>query len=304
MNLHRLEIFLAVAETGNFSRAAEQKLLTQSTVSQHIATLESELGLRLFDRTGRGAELTEAGRLFCRHAGYILATCDDLRQAMARFKGLQDTQLKVGASNIPANYLIPELLASLVKRYPGISLDVIARDSREIIDRLLTSEVSLAVVGNRFGDEEVIYEPLLGDTLLFVIGAGHAWQNRSEVGLEDLAGTPLVVREAGSGSGLATENALKQAGLDPSRLQVMARLGSNEAVKQAVIKGCGAAFLSSLSIRQELLRGELLSLTVAGVTIERHFWLATRRGRSLSPAAQAFAGLLTAAFGREATPTM
>jgi DNA-binding transcriptional LysR family regulator len=84
----------------------------------------------------------------------------------------------------------------------------------------------------------------------------------------------------------------------------MARLGSNEAVKQAVIRGPGAAFLSSLSIQRELAQGELIGLRVGGVTVERRFWLATRRGRTLSPAAQAFAGLLTETFGHHATPTV
>lgn len=297
MNLHRLEIFIAVADSGSFSRAAEKKLLTQSTVSQHIAALESELGTRLFDRTGRGAELTDGGRLFSQHVRQILIECADLRQTMARFQGMGDTQLTVGASNIPANYLIPELLPTLAARNPGIILKVNAGDSREIIDQLVAGEVALAIVGNRFGDEEVSYEPLTGDTLLFVVGAGHPWQGRIEVGLEELASTPLIVRESGSGSGQSTEIALQRAGFDTSRFHIIACLGSNEAVKQAVIRGFGAAFLSSLSIQREMAHGELIDLKVEGVTIERRFWLATRRGRTLSPAAHAFARLLTETFG-------
>lgn len=301
MNLHRLEIFMAVADAGNFSRAAEKMLLTQSTVSQHVAALESELGIRLFDRTGRGAELTEGGRLFRQHVRQILIECADLHQIMARFQGMEDTQLNVGASNIPANYLIPELLPIMASRHPGVILNVTAGDSREILEQLDAGAVALAVVGNRFGDEAVAYAPLISDTLLFVIGAGHPWRDRVEVGLEALVSTPLVVRESGSGSGRSTENALQKAGLDIARLHITARLGSNEAVKQAVTRGFGSAFLSSLSIQRELAQGELIALKVEGVTIERRFWLATRRGRTLSPAAQAFARLLTDTFGRGLT---
>ena len=297
MDLHRFEIFMAVADSGSFSRAAEKMLLTQSTVSQHIAALENKLGIRLFDRTGRGAELTDGGRLFSQHVRQILSECDELRQAMARFQGMEDTQLTVGASNIPANYLIPGLLSTLVKRHPGIILNVLAADSRQIIDQLLRGEVALAVVGNCFGDEAVTYAPLTSDTLLFVVGPGHPWQDRVAVGLAELASTSLIMRETGSGTGRATENALLAAGFDMARLQIMARLGSNEAVKQAVIRGIGAAFLSSLSIQRELASGELIALKVEGVTIERRFWLATRRGRTLSPAAHAFARLLTETLG-------
>jgi len=304
MDLHRFEIFIAVADSGNFSRAAEKMLLTQSTVSQHIAALECKLGMRLFDRTGRGAELTDGGRLFSQHVRQILSECDELRQAMARFQGMEDTQLTVGASNIPANYLIPELLPALVKRHPGIILNVIAADSRQIIDQLLRGEVALAVVGNRFVNEAVTYSPLTSDTLLFVVGKGHPWQDRVAVGLAELASTPLIVREAGSGTGRSTENALQAAGFDMARLHIVARLGSNEAIKQTVIRGFGAAFLSALSIQRELECGELIALKVEGVTIERRFWLATRRGRTLSPAAHAFAKLLTEALGNNSPDEM
>lgn len=297
MDLHRFEIFVAVADTGNFSRAAEKMLLTQSTISQHIAALESELGIRLFDRTGRGAELTDGGRLFSQHVRQILSECDELSQAMARFQGMEDTQLTVGASNIPANYLIPTLLPNLINRHPGINLNVIAGDSRQIIDQLLRGEVALAVVGNRFGDEAVTYAPLTSDKLLLVVGTGHPWQDKTAVRLAELASTPLIVRETGSGTGRSTESALQEAGLNLARLHIVARLGSNEAVKQAVIRGAGAAFLSSLSIQRELGCGELIALGVEGVTIVRRFWLATRRGRTLSPAAHSFATLLTEALG-------
>lgn len=302
MNLRQLEVFIAVADTGSFSRAAEEVLLTQSTVSQHVAALENELGVRLFDRTGRGAELTEGGQLFRQHVRQVLAECDDLRQTMARFRGMEDPQLTVGASNIPANYLIPELLPTLAARHPGIVLTVIAGDSREIIERLTAGDVALAVVGNSFDHNNVTFSPLLTDQLLLVVGNGHPWWHRQPVGLDELLSTPLVVREAGSGSGLAVEQSLRQAGLDPAHLRIVANLGSNEAVKQAVISGFGAAFLSSLSIRRELAHGELCVVPVADVQVERRFWLATRSDRTLSPAAQAFARLLMDIYGNRFRP--
>jgi len=301
MNLHQLEIFVAVAESGSFSRAAESVLLTQSTVSQHVAALENEVGVRLFDRTGRGAELTDAGQLFRQHVRQVLADCADLRQAMARFRGLEDPQLIIGASNIPANYLIPKLLPKLAACHPGIALSVIAGDSREILDRLVAGEVALAVVGGRFAIDAVEYSPLLADTLLLVVGKGHPWWNRRSVSREELATTPLITRELGSGSGSAVDQALQQAGLDPAALKVAARFGSNEAVKQAVVGGFGAAFLSSLSVERELACGELAVVLVEGVTIARHFWLAVRRDRTLSPAAQAFAAVLLELYREKVT---
>lgn len=297
MNLRQLEVFVAVAEEGSFSRAAEEVLLTQSTVSQHIAALENELGVRLFDRTGRGAELTDGGVLFREHVRQVLADCDDLRQAMARFRGMEEPGLTVGASNIPANYLIPALLPALAMRHPGIVLSVRAGDSREMVEQLLAGDVALAVVGDRTEHGEISFAPLITDQMLLVVGTEHPWRNRQAVTPEELTNTPLIVREIGSGSGRAVTQALRDAGLDPERLCIVAHLGSNEAVKQAVIGGFGAAFLSSLSIQRELAHGELHVLPLGGVAVARRFWLATRRARTLSPAAQAFAGLLAEVYG-------
>ena len=299
MNLHRLEVFQAVAETGSFSRAAEKMFLTQSTVSQHIAGLEEELAVQLFDRTGRGAELTDGGRLLGQHVRRILVACADLNQAMAYFRGLEDTLLTVGASNIPANYLIPKLLTVMGSRHPGVTLNVLTGDSRDMIGLLAAGEIALAVVGNRFEDDGVAYAPLAGDSLQLVIGAGHPWRDRVAVGVEELVETPMIVREAGSGSGRSVEAALQAAGYDIGRLQIMARLGSNEAIKQAVSQGTAAAFLSSLSIQRELRHGELMTLPVSGLSISRCFWLATRRARALSPAARAFTTLLKETFGND-----
>jgi DNA-binding transcriptional LysR family regulator len=299
MNLHQFEIFLAVANLGSFSRAADEVLLTQSTVSQHIAALEIELGVRLFDRTGRGAELTDGGQLFRQHVRQLLAEYQDLRQTMARFRGMEDPQLTIGASNIPANYLIPGLLPMLAARHPGMVVSVVAGASREVIERLTAGDVALAVVGDRFDDETVAYAPLISDTLPLVVGRGHPWQGQGSVGLEELTAAALIVRETGSGSGRSTEEALQRAGLDPARLRIVARLGSNEAVKQAVIGGFGAAFLSTLSIRRELEHGEMAIVAVEGLTIERRFWLAIRRNRTLSPGALAFSRLITELYGGE-----
>lgn len=121
MNLRQLELFVAVAESGSFSRGAENTMRTQSTVSQQIAALEAEFGLRLFDRTGRGVELTEGGRLLLEQARRVLTEMAALKQTMARFQGLEETLLTIGASNIPATYLVPRLLPELARCHPGLT---------------------------------------------------------------------------------------------------------------------------------------------------------------------------------------
>jgi LysR family transcriptional regulator, low CO2-responsive transcriptional regulator len=292
MNLRQLEVLVAVVEAGSFSRGAESAFLTQSTVSQHIAALEDEVGLRLLDRTGQGVLLTHAGELYLQHARRVLAERDALRQAMAGFSGLQQASLTIGASNIPANYLIPAMLPRLAAEHPGIELTMQTGDSRAMLESLLADSVELAVIGSRGNQRGIEYLPLAGDLLVLAVHPRHPWGSGRAITLDELEGRPLMMRESGSGSGQALQQALQQAGFDPGRLQIAVRLGSNEAVRQALLGGFGAAFLSEISIRQELLRGELVRVPVAGFIVQRQFWLVNRSRRTPSPAARVFTTLL------------
>ena len=291
MNLRQLELFIAVAESGSFSRGAEISFLTQSTVSQHIASLESEVGLRLLDRTGRGAELTAAGQLFLDHARSVLAELATLRASLASFSGLADAPLCVGASNIPGTYLIPRLLPELSRRHPGIRLTLLGGSSRAILDKLIKGEVELAVVGSHPDLPGCDFTPLAPDLLVLIVGPHHPWQSTA-ITPPQLAEEALLLRESGSGSDLALRAALIELGLDPAGLQVAARLGSNEAIKESIAGGFGAAFLSESSIQREVARGELVVVPVTGLQVTRHLWLVTRSNRTPSPAAAAFAALL------------
>ncbi|HEY6009090.1 MAG TPA: selenium metabolism-associated LysR family transcriptional regulator [Geobacteraceae bacterium] len=297
MNLKQLEVFLAVADSGSFSRGAEATFITQSTVSQHIAALEQEFGIRLLDRTGRGALLTEAGKLLAEHARRVVREAREVETALSRFKGVEDVHLRVGGSNIPGSYMIPAALPRLLSRYPGLRLTLVEGGSRAILERLLAEEVEIGVVGSMFDMEGVDFTPLGHDEVRLVVPNGHRWCGRSAVTLDELADEPVIMREVGSGTGQTVADALQRAGLSPARLRVRLVLGSNEAIKQAVGGGVGVAFLSGLSVQGELARGELEEVPVEGVQIARRFYLAARNGRELSPAAAAFGGVIRELYG-------
>jgi DNA-binding transcriptional LysR family regulator len=292
MNLHQIELFISVAETGSFSKTAEAAFLNQSTISQHIAALEDELNTNLLDRTPKGALLTAHGEIFLRHARRIILERDNLYQAMSSFRGLQNAQLTIGASNIPANYLVPNLLQHLAKDYPGISLTMVSGDSQEILDSLADAEIELAIVGSRFDHKGINYQPLANDTLALIVGPKHPWKDRKNISIDELAGERFIVREKGSGSGKAIDVCLRSAGFDPGKIRIAARLGSSEAVNQAVISGFGCAFVSDLSIRHLTSEMKIHKVAVKGLKVERQFWLATMKGRTLSPAAEVFCGIL------------
>ncbi len=288
MNLKQLEVFIAVVESGSFSRAAETTFLTQSTVSQHISALEKEFDLKLLDRTGKGALPTEAGKLLLAHARRVVEEAREVPLALNRFRGLAEVELKIGGSNIPACYMIPDCIFSFRKRHPGVVITLLQGDSRETLERLKREEVEFALVGTTFAEKDLVFTPLIADKISLAVPAGHRWSEAKSILAEDLVGEPLILREAGSGTGRTFRDELVKAGLAPERLKVSMCLGSNEAVKQAILNGAGISFLSEMSVRKECERGELCLVAVRGLDISRHFYLVTRRGRDLAPAAQAF----------------
>lgn len=288
MNLRQLEAFLAVAEHGGFSAAAREALLTQSTVSQHVAALEAELGAQLLERSRNGVTLTEAGKILRRHARQALVELRHAREAIGKARGLAETTLRVAASTIPGGYLVPSVLARLCQRSPGLTVVLRQGDSRETVDRVVGREADVGVVGSRFEEKGLLYEPVGGDEIRLTLPAGHPWAGRAAVALAELAGEPFVGREAGSGTARTVGEALAAAGLDPGSLAVRAHMGSSEAVKAAVLAGLGVAFLSDAAVRREVDRGELSLIAVEGLRIARPFYLVRRTGRELPAAAAAF----------------
>lgn len=292
MNLKQLEVFIKVAESGSFSKGAEATFITQSTVSQHISALENEFGLKLLDRTGKGALLTEAGKLLLERARRLVEYAREIPVAIDRFKGVEEADLNIAGSSIPGEYMIPAALPLLINRFPGLTIFLLQGDSREVLQKVLAEEVEFGVVGGRFAEDSLEFTPFTRDELVLIAPAGHRWAGVPEISKEELLGEPFVLRETGSGTGKATVEALREVGIDPSRMRVAAHLGSNEAVKRAVIAGIGVSFVSAISVQWELAQGTLIQVPVAEVCIKREFYLASRKGRELSPAALAFSAVM------------
>jgi DNA-binding transcriptional LysR family regulator len=288
MNLKQLEIFVAVAETGSFSRGAELTYLTQSTVSQHISALETEAGIKLLDRTGRGALLTDGGKILLHHAHLVLSGVSEAERALKNYRGMTDIHLQVGCSTLPSDYLIPQALPLLFQRIPGLKLTVPRGDSSDILAMLAREDISLGVVGCRFPLDGIDFLPLCHDEIVLIVPPTHRWRGGSPLTVHQLADEPFIDREPGSGTAKTVAEALTGAGVDLRQVTVRARLGSGEAVKKAVAGGLGIAFVSERSVRGEVERNELAVVPIPGLTISRKIYLATRGGRELSPAACTF----------------
>jgi len=292
MNIKQLEIFVTIAATGSFSKGAEAACVTQSTASQHIATLEESCGVRLLDRTGRGAVTTEAGKIMLTHARQVIKSLKDTEQAILRFRQADGVELSVGGSTIPGTYLLPKAIAALRASDPGIRVKVEIGDSSDILARLIDENIEIAIVGAAADDKRFTTEELGCDEIILVVRKGHPWCGRKSVQLEELLKEPIVMREKGSGTSDAVSAALRQQGIAPGDLSACATLPGSEAIKQAVLAECGIAFISELAVRGELKRGELVSINLSGIAITRSFSLVHRKGRTVSPAATAFSAML------------
>jgi DNA-binding transcriptional LysR family regulator len=288
MDLRRLEIFAKVAELGSFSRAAEALFLTQPTISEHVRSLEDELGVQLLDRLGRGATPTRAGQLLLGYARRMLTLSREAHQALERFQGRMSGELVVGGSTIPGEYVLPALIGQFKSKYPDISISLHIGSSRQVSDWVEEGRVEVGVVGARPAARTLEAKELMPDELVVVVAATHPWATRRVTTLADLQKEPMVVRERGSGSRDAVEHALQEAGISPASLRLVGEMGSTQAVKQAVRAGVGIALISKRAVEDECRAGLLACVKVKDLRIARAFPLVTHRDRTRSPLAEAF----------------
>ncbi len=292
---------MAVWKHRSFTKAAEELHLTQPTVSGHMKLLEEELGLQLFDRSGRKAVPTKAGEAFYPHARQIMRLFEKTRRTMETFCGGSSGELEVGGSNIPGQYILPQLIGRFKEGRPNCRIVLRVDDTSGIAAQVEQGELELGMVGGVIRRGVLRFEPCMDDRLLLVMPAGHPWAGRDDIRPEELLDQPFVVREVGSGTRMTAEQALKTAGIDGfAGLQVVAEMGSTEAVRQAVKAGVGLAFISERAVEDYLAHGLLASAQVEGLELTRSFYLVWHAKRSLSPLAEAFKEFVME--GRELPP--
>jgi DNA-binding transcriptional LysR family regulator len=301
MTLHQFEIFYALAKAKSFTKVAHLLHITQSTVSEHIADLEQDLGAKLFDR-GRGSvTMTEAGRLLHDYATRITSAVADARRTIAELNGLQRGSLVLGASTTPGTYVLPPVIAAFRRRYPGINVSLGIANSRVIEERVRADEVDLGVVDGHIlrTGERCVAAGLL-DELLLIVPPRHPWAKRRQISARDLSGTALLMREDGSATRQVTERVLRQAGV---RFSTAMELDHVEAVKQAVMAGLGVAFVSAYAIAGELATRRLAAVRLQGVRVRRHFHVIHNEARTLTTSGRAFMELLEQSGPRQRVAT-
>jgi len=199
MDIDQLRTFLAVLEHGSFSRAAEALRVGQSTISFHIKALETAVGARVLDRHGGQVRPTATGAVLRRYAQRIVSLRDEALAKLRAEESGQAGRLTIAASTIPAEYLLPPVLAEFLAAHPNVAVTVEVSDSRKALVQLLAHECDLALVGARARDKRILYTPFAEDEVVLV-GRPEGPPGRRKSVVRDLGRARIVVREEGSGT--------------------------------------------------------------------------------------------------------
>ncbi|MBA4394361.1 MAG: LysR family transcriptional regulator [Desulfobacca sp.] len=288
MDFRRLEVFVNVYEQKSFSKAGQTLYLAQPTVSEHIRLLEEDLGLALFDRQGKEITPTPAGRLLFQYANQLMALRQDSLRAMKQFRDIGIGDLLIGGSNIPGQYLLPGLLGQFKERFPKIRLKLVIGDSQNIQDKLLEGTIELGLVGAQVDHRQISCRHLTTDEMVCILPPGLVKGGPGTITAKELFTLPFILREKGSGTRKAMEQAFKKINLEVIDLQVVAEMGSNEAIRQAVKAGVGISIISRRAVLEDLEQGRLQELKIKKLPLIRNFYLITLKQRTLSPLAKAF----------------
>jgi len=283
--LRQLQVFEAIVRHGNFTRASEELFLTQPTVSMQVKKLADAMGLALFEHVGRSVKPTDAARELYNACRDIFETLSNLEMKIADIKGIKRGRLRLCVVTT-AKYIAPELLGEFSQIHEGIEVSLKVTNRDRVIDRIAANEDDLYIMGTAPKDElQVEAYAFAPNPLVVMAPQDHPLVGKKGVTLADIAAEPLILREAGSGIRDATLRHFNNAGLRPN---IRMELGSNEAIKHAIVGGLGLSVLSLHTLTLEGSGGPVAVLDVEGFPIQRQWYVVHPKGKELSLVAKAF----------------
>jgi DNA-binding transcriptional LysR family regulator len=292
MTLEQLRVFIAVAERGHVTEGARALNLAQSAASHAIASLEARHDVLLFDRVGRRIALTQAGAALLAQARRILTEVEHAEQTLAEFGALDRGVLSLYASQTIAGYWLPPRLVAFRRAYPRIEIRLTIGNTAEVAEAVESGTAELGFVEGAVESESLESLSVARDQLLLVIGPDHPWGDAQSLSPADLLQGEWVLREVGSGTRSAFEQALRRLGVRPEKLRIAMELPSNEAVRAAVEAGLGAtatsASVAASSLEAALLRQARFKLP------DREFHVLSHKNRRRSRIAGALFTILAA----------
>ncbi|TLS49932.1 LysR family transcriptional regulator [Paenibacillus antri] len=292
LNFHQLHIFYTVADRGSFSAAAQALHMTQPAVTMQIQALEEYFGTKLFVRSTKKIELTEAGKALMVYAKRSIDLVKETDQAMSRFTHMLQGRLLLGASLTVGEYILPRLLGPFNQAYPNIAIQLKVMNSTQILEEILKHQLTFGLIEAQVVHPDVHTEPVLSDELKLIVPNGHPLTESEDVTMEDVLRHPFILRERGSGTRQVMEEELSRKGINEENMKIVMELGSTGAVKSAVEAGLGITFLSQTSVKHELTLGVLRLVPIRGIRFERQFYATYSKSNLLPISAVTFLSFL------------
>lgn len=287
MNLAQLRVFQAIATHRTFSEAAQALGVSQPAITQHVKALEEALGARLFLRSAAGIELTPDARDLLPRVRQVMLMLDDIGARMEEGRALQAGHLALG---LCAPYVAMPVLERFAALHPGIRLDVRLENSSVLLDLVAQHRVDVAIATLEAPHPDFACDRLIDQEVLVLVPQGHGWWGRTQVGLQELAGQPFILREPGSMTRHLFEAALARQGLGLTPHLV---LGSREAVKEAVAARIGLGIVLNRELGCD---PRLHAVAITGAPARADEYLVTRRETRQLGAVAAFAAVARSVF--------
>jgi DNA-binding transcriptional LysR family regulator len=296
LDFRQLEAFVQVAAHQSFSRAAEALQLTQPSITARIQALERELGEEMFERSGRGVRLTDAGAIFLPHAERMLQMLREAKEGVEEVRGVGAGRLRLGSALTISTYVLPRILRTFHSRYPGVEVIVHTGRSEQVLNMLLSDEVRMGLTHSLVhADVETI--DLYEDEVILVANPDHRFAANHQATIEEVSNQPVILGDRGSSYYALTHGLFRQAGVVPN---VIMELDSLEATKRMVEEGLGIALLPRVCLERELKQGLLAEVTITDApAISRQIALIYRKSRKQTRTAHAFLEVLRSIYQLE-----
>ena len=288
MNTESLRHLLALYETGSHSEAAARSGVTQPAVSLAVKKMESDLGVKLFERSGNRYVATAVGRVFLDHASEVLDAEARLLSSLEQAIGAASGKLRIATSNIPGEYVLPLTLGDFRVEQPDIEPLLEVMDSSRVVKLVRSGGFELGFIGSNVVPDDLELTPFCPDTLKVICSPSHPLAGKRSVAPQKLANEKFVLREEGSATRDLMVAALTGAGIDVGQLRVEMELGSTSAVISAVESGAGISLVSSWAARGPLSERRVESINVPQLKVNRQFSLLRLKGHTLTPPAEIF----------------
>jgi DNA-binding transcriptional LysR family regulator len=280
ITFRQLEIFIAVAETQQVTRASKNLLLTQSAVSMALGELENQLCGPLFDRHGRSLLLNDRGRYLLPQAKAILYQVANIETILSEQQGAVAGMLEIVASSTIGNYVLPYLIGAFMRLHPEAHINMLVVNTMTAEQLVASGQADLGFVEGDINVDALVATPWFEDELGIVVSAQHKLAERNNFRIpDDLKATSWVMREEGSGT---AEIFTKKLGRYSSQLKVVTKTGHTEAIKKAVESGVGAACLSMLAVCREAEEGWLKILPIEGMDMSRQLWIIQHKDKIIT----------------------